>query len=235
MLSIGCGLPASSSSRPPFKAGHLTKVIVRAVAVFCGLAAFTVILVSCSRELSSVTSVTATPNGTSLDVSWAAVAGATGYEVFLSTSPGVSPTSYTQSVAVSSTSTTLTGLTVGDTYYLVVSPTSLYGFSFGPASNVVAVNVTGTPSNPAPVITAITASPDVASVGSTVLFAATASDTDGDTLTYTWYVNGSSVAGPTADLNQYTWNASSTGSYTVKVSVTDGTTTVTAQTSYTVQ
>lgn len=218
------------SGRRGVPAGFLVRSFRRAIIAAVGSMVLSAAITSCSRELPSVASVTATPNGTSLDVSWQAVPGATGYEVFLSPNTNVSPTNYTKSVSVSSTSTTITGLTVGDTYYLLVSPTSLYGFSFGPASSVVAVKVTGTPANPAPVITAITASPDPAPLNSLVLFAATASDTDGDTLTYTWSVNGATVAGPTADLSQYSWNATTAGSYTVTVSVSDGTTTVTAQT-----
>ena len=191
----------------------------------------TLALDSCSRELSSVASVSATPNGTTLVVSWQAVAGATGYDVFLSTSADVSPTSYTQSVSVSSTSTSISGLTVGDTYYLVISPTSLYGFSFGPASQVIAVDLTGKPANPAPVITELTVSPQPATAGTSVLCAATASDTDGDSLTYTWTIDGSTIAGPTADLNQIDWT-STAGTHTVTVTVTDGTTTVTAQSTF---
>ncbi len=187
----------------------------------------TVTLFSCSRELPPVSGITATPNGTSLSVSWKAVAGATGYELFLSSSSSVSPTQYTLNVVSASNSATVTGLTVGDTYYLIVAPTSLNGFSFGTPSEVVAVQVTGAPANPAPVITEINVSPQPATAGTSVLCAATASDTDGDTLTYTWSIDGGTVAGPTADLNQINWT-STAGSHTVTVSVTDGTTTVSA-------
>ncbi len=180
-------------------------------------------------------SVTATPSGSSLIVSWQPVSGATAYDVFLSESPGVSPTSYTEEVVSTTSSATISGLTIGATYYLVVAPTAVSGFSLGPASDVVSVEMTGASATPVPVITAISVSPQVVSSGSSVLFAASATDTDGDTLDYTWTVNGSTVAGPTADLDQYTWIApGTTGSYTVGVTVTDGTTTASATTTVTV-
>ena len=202
------------------------------------IAAVALLLASCAHSLSGVTSVTAVPNGTSIDLSWEAVAGATAYDVFLSTDAGVSPTSYSQQVVATGTSAVFSGLTTGTTYYIIVAATSLYGFSLGAASDVLAVQLTGAPANPAPVITAISAAPSVAAAGSLVLFAVSASDTDGDTLAYTWSVNGGTVAGPTAGLNLYNWTAPSPATattYTVGVQVGDGTTTVSATTTVTVQ
>ncbi|HUZ17066.1 MAG TPA: fibronectin type III domain-containing protein [Spirochaetia bacterium] len=200
-------------------------------------AAALVFLTACARDLAQVQSVSATPNGTSLIVTWQAVPGATDYDLYFSSSPNVSPTSYSQDVTATTTTATVSGLTVGATYYLVVAASTLYGFSLGPASEVVAVDLTGAPANPAPVITEIGASPEVPKAGTSVQFAATASDTDGDTLTYTWAVDGATVAGPTANLNIYYWTASGTSgsSHTVQVTVSDGTTTVSAQTSCTIQ
>jgi fibronectin type 3 domain-containing protein len=194
-----------------------------------------IVLASCARDLSAVESLAAVADGTSLDISWEAVSGATGYEVFLSDSPDVSSQSYTENVLTSSTSTTVSDLTVGDTYYLMVTATSLYGFSVGATSDVISVNITGNPATPVPVITAISASPAVASVGDSVLFAATTSDSSGDTLDYTWSLNGSVIAGPTANLNQYTWTATASGSYTIEVTVTDGSSSASAQTSFSVE
>jgi len=150
--------------------------------LLCSTLAILLLLATCARSLPGVTSVTAVPNGTSIDLSWEAVAGATAYDVFLSTDPNVSSTSYSQEIVATGTSTAVSGLTTGTTYYIIVAATSLYGFSLGTASDVLAVQLTGAPANPAPVITAISASPSVAAAASLVLFAVSASDTDGDTL-----------------------------------------------------
>jgi len=208
------------------------------VLTVCAALALSFFFASCSRSLPGVTSVTAVPNGTSIDLSWNAVAGATAYDVFLSTDASVSPTSSSQELVATGTGTVVSGLTTGTTYYIIVAATSLYGFSLGTASDVLAVQLTGAPANPAPVITAISASPSVAAAGSPVVFATSASDTDGDTLTYTWTVNEGTVAGPTANLNLYSWTAPSPGTpttYTVGVQVTDGTTTASATTTVTVE
>lgn len=84
--------------------------------------------------------------------------------------------------------------------------------------------VTNTP----PVITSVTV-PSTATGGKSVTFTATATDADGDGLTYTWYVDNA-VIGKGAT-KSYTFTKK--GSYKVKVSVFDGTATVTS-TEYTV-
>ena len=197
--------------------------VFRMICVLVALLACATLLSSCSRSLPAVQGAKAIPNGTSIDLSWEPVAGADGYVVFLDTTPDVSPSTYTQQFVETGVNATITDLTVGTSYYLIVVATSLYGFALGPASDVVAVTVTGSPSSAGPVITAISANP------------ATAAENGVSSLTYTWLVNGSIVAGPTADLNQYTWTPSTAGSYTVEVQVTDGTTTVSAATDVTVR
>ena len=194
------------------------------VTVVCGF------LISCSHGLQSVQGVVATPNSTSIALMWEPVSGATGYAVYLDSQSCVCPTMYQRQIATEGIGTTINELTAGTTYYIVVAATSLYGFSLGPMSEVIGVMVTGTAASPLPVITMISASPAVAASGTPILFAATASDSDGDTLNYTWLVDGVVVAGPTDNLSQYTWTAGSTGMHTVEVQVTDGLTTVTATT-----
>ena len=194
------------------------------VVIVCG------VLVSCSRSLQAVQGVVASPNETSITLSWEPVLGSTGYVVYLYTESCVCPTMYEKQITTEEISTTISDLTAGTTYYIVVAATSLYGFSLGPLSEVIGVMVTGSAASPLPVITMISASPSVAAPGTPILFAATASDSDGDTLSYTWLVDDVVVAGPTDNLSQYTWTAGATGTHSVEVQVADGTTVVTATT-----
>ena len=80
-----------------------------------------------------------------------------------------------------------------------------------------------TVTNSSPVLGTVTV-PSTATAGTAVTFSATATDADGDTLTYTWFVNDVSVGQGSS--KSYTFTKK--GTYTVKVSVTDGTATVTS-------
>jgi chitinase len=55
--------------------------------------------------------------------------------------------------------------------------------------------------------------------GSSRIFTVTASDPDGDALTYTWRVDGSVVGG---NANVFTFTGTAPGSHTVNVTVSDG-------------
>ncbi len=74
--------------------------------------------------LSAPTGVMASMGAVSgeIDISWGMVTGAVSYTVYYSSTPGVSKSIYEGFVpGIASTSTTLTGLTPGATYYLVVT------------------------------------------------------------------------------------------------------------------
>jgi len=210
-----------------------TKTLLIIIGVLASLAAA---LTGCSRTLGTVQGLVATPLSTSLSLSWQAVPHASAYDVFISTSSNVSPSNYQITTATAGTAETFTGLTAGTTYYCVVLATSSYGFNEGPYSDVIAVTVggSGTSSNPAPIISALTVWPEPVPASTNALFVASASDSDGDTLTYAWTVDGASLSATT---NQVFWPApAAAGTHTVTVSVSDGVNpAVTSQTTFNVQ
>jgi uncharacterized protein YfaS (alpha-2-macroglobulin family) len=61
--------------------------------------------------------------------------------------------------------------------------------------------------------------PDTARVGDTLTLYVTATDPDGDPLTYTWYVNGTQIGTGSS----VTWSPIEQGTYLVEVKVSDGT------------
>jgi len=70
------------------------------------------------------------------------------------------------------------------------------------------------------VVTAVTVSPTSVQAGGSAGVTVTASDSDGDALTYAYVPNGGSITGTGAAV---TWNAPSQGgNYSVSVTVTDG-------------
>ena len=84
-------------------------------------------------------------------------------------------------------------------------------------------NVTGTgiTQNQSPTINSLTADPTTVSPGGTSKISVSASDPDGDPLSYTWSTTGGSLSSNTGP-GPVTWYApGSTGNYTVTVSVTD--------------
>ena len=76
----------------------------------------TVTILPASTELAApaITSISAA--GTTVNLSWTSIAGATGYRLSRGTSPG----NYTQSLNLAGTSTAVTGLIQGQAYYFVV-------------------------------------------------------------------------------------------------------------------
>jgi len=78
------------------------------------------------------------------------------------------------------------------------------------------------PQNHAPVISSLTANPSGININQTTTITCTASDQDGDTLTYTWAKTGGTFEGSTSG-SSVTWRAPSTeGNYTVECEVSDG-------------
>jgi YVTN family beta-propeller protein len=76
------------------------------------------------------TNVTATAGDEQVTISWDTVSGATSYNIYWSTSSGVSSTSYEGKIEdITETSYTHTGLTNGTTYYYVVIAVNDYGES----------------------------------------------------------------------------------------------------------
>jgi hypothetical protein len=57
-------------------------------------------------------------------------------------------------------------------------------------------------------------------VGTSQVFSVNATDTDGDALTYTWKVNGAVVGGNSSG---FTFASTTAGTFTVNVTVSDGT------------
>lgn len=74
--------------------------------------------------------------------------------------------------------------------------------------------------NSSPVISAIVANPTTTSTGAVSAITCVASDSDGDTLTYTWSAVSGTISGASSQIN---WTApNSTGTYTIDVTVLDG-------------
>src|SRR3990170_871293 len=88
--------------------------------------------------------VTATAGNNQVTVTWDAVPGATSYNIYWSTTAGVTKTTGTQISGITYTSYTHTGLTNGTTYYYVVTTVN----SFGESNE--SSEVSATPQVPAP-------------------------------------------------------------------------------------
>ena len=81
------------------------------------------------RPPSAPTGVNATAGDGQVTISWNSVSGATGYNLYGSTSPGVSKVSYTEKIPNVTTPFTNTGRINGTTYYYVVAAINSYGES----------------------------------------------------------------------------------------------------------
>ena len=88
------------------------------------------------------TGVTATASVSSNVLSWPAVTGATSYNIYWSTTPGVAPSPATMLASTSTGSYVHTGLTAGTTYYYVITATNANGESLP------SVQVSGMPISP---------------------------------------------------------------------------------------
>ncbi|RKQ92253.1 glucose/arabinose dehydrogenase [Solirubrobacter pauli] len=91
----------------------------------------------------------------------------------------------------------------------------------------------GVPANRAPVITATTATPNKGTAPLKPQYDVTATDADGDTLTYAWDLNGDGTTDSTA--KNPTTTFATAGVYTAKVTVSDGTLTASATVVVTVE
>ncbi len=77
---------------------------------------------SLGDPLTAPTNISATPGDKEVTIKWDAGAGATGYNIYWSTSPDVSPSNYTAKISDIAALTFLqSGLTSGTTYYYVVT------------------------------------------------------------------------------------------------------------------
>jgi hypothetical protein len=97
--------------------------------------------------ISAPTNLVATKDGLQSTLYWQPVSGASSYNIYWSTVPGVTPQNGTKISGVTGSTYTHTGLTNGATYYYVV--TAVNGAVEGVPSNQVSVliEVVGTPSN----------------------------------------------------------------------------------------
>ncbi len=100
--------------------------------------------------------------------------------------------------AVAGTSATLSGASfdAGDTVYVVVTP------SDGTDTGAAFTSATATVANTAPVLASVTLTPTTAYEASTLTCTPSASDADGDSVSYTyaWYVDGAAVAATSSTL-----------------------------------
>ncbi|MDP2313789.1 MAG: hypothetical protein Q8P41_12850 [Pseudomonadota bacterium] len=138
---------------------------------------------------------------------------------------------YVNSALIAPVTSTLTGtyFARGNTVYCSATP------SDGTTSGTASVSSTVTISNTAPVISAVTLSPTLVYTSDTITTSVTASDADGDSISYTyaWYINGTLSANTASSLSGTTY-FSKTNTIYVRVTPTDGTTSGSASTSSTV-
>lgn len=81
------------------------------------------------------------------------------------------------------------------------------------------VNITVTKANNSPIISSVVANPTSISTGAVSAITCTASDADGDTLTYTWSAASGTISGTGATIN---WTApASSSTYTISITVSD--------------
>ncbi len=136
--------------------------------------------------------VTATPGSALVMISWSAASGATSYNVYWSTSPGVTPANGTK-IAGATSPYVQTGLTNGTTYYYVVTAVNAIGESAASAQASAQPTAPTPPTAP----TGVTATPGNAQV--TISWAAVAGATSYNlywsTVIGVTTANGSKIAG----------------------------------------
>jgi PKD repeat protein len=105
------------------------------------------------------------------------------------------------------------------TYDIVVKVSDINGGTVQQAWSVNVTNLNQAPTivNFGPVTTDVTVAEESAQI-----FTVTASDPDGDTLTYTWYNNDIPIPGQTGTSYTYGPTYNDSGSYVIKVGVSDG-------------
>lgn len=197
------------------RVGDSAKLLLLSIAAVAALGA-------CSQSIGGVGGIQLEPDGTSLGVSWNPVPQASGYLVYVGTSTSVSSTSYTAFANSTNSSVTIKNLTVGSNYYCVVYAYGMGGLVIGPSSDIVSAYLSGAAAgaaqNSLPAIQALSAYPG--QTAGQVLLAVSASDPDGDTLTYGWSVDGTALATTSP---QVIWQGGAgTGAHSATVTVSDG-------------
>ncbi len=160
--------------------------------------------------------VTAEP-ANSIDLSWSAVGGAVGYNVYRSTTSGSGYVKINGATPVTGTAYVDQNTVPGSTYYYVVTSIDSEGHESTYSAEASATEPVG---NQAPSISSFTAAPNPAdNPYRNVSFTVPASDPDGDALTCTidFGDGSSSSSGSTA-----THGYSTQGTYTAKATVSDG-------------
>jgi alpha-tubulin suppressor-like RCC1 family protein len=151
------------------------------------------------------TGVAATPGNAQVTVSWNAVSGATSYNLYVATAPGVQevPTGlpgYAIHLNVSSPYV-LSGLTNGTTYYVVV--TAVNGVATLGSESVVSAEVSATPTSGSAISVNISPSgPLTVSAGGTISFTVTVNGSTNQNVT--WGTSPSTGCGSVSALNVYT-------------------------------
>lgn len=157
------------------------------------------------------TGVAATPGNGQVTVSWNAVSGATSYNLYVATAPGVQevPTGlpgYAIHLKVASPYV-LSGLTNGTTYYMVV--TAVNGVATLGSESVVSTEVSATPAAGSSVSVSISPSgAQTVSAGGTIAFAVTVSGSTNQNVT--WNISPSTGCGSVSSANVYTAPAAAT-------------------------
>jgi len=155
----------------------------------------------------------------SIDLSWSSVTGAVGYNVYRSTTHG---SGYVKinSDPVAGTFYVDENTTPGATYYYVVTSLNSDGVESAYSPEASATEPLAPPANQAPQITGFTAIPSsLNNPGETTTFNVSATDPDGDSLTYT--INfGDGTANGSGSHVVHTYEAK--GTYTATATVSDG-------------
>ncbi|MBF0548116.1 MAG: S8 family serine peptidase [Candidatus Riflebacteria bacterium] len=156
------------------------------------------------------TNVAAAAGNSQVTLSWSAVSGATGYNIYWSTSSGVAPTNGAKIAGIASPFT-ITGLSNGTTYYYVVTALGANDSESQTSSQVSAIPFSNIPpsvsiTNPAQGATIFS--------GHDVTITANASD-DGSITKVEFYQNGLLLFTDTTYPYTYVWSQPPNGSYTI--------------------
>lgn len=171
---------------------------------------------------SAPTGVSATAGNGQVTISWSDVTGATSYNLYMASQSGVTKSNYsskTGGMAHTGVTSpyTLTGLTNGTTYYFVATAVNSAGES-SESSEVSAAPAA--PNNNPTISSGPTVAPSNIVTSGTATVSVTASDADGDTLSYSWAASSGTISGTGSSV---TYAAPSTaGTYTISVTVSDG-------------
>lgn len=154
------------------------------------------------------TGVAATPGAGQIKVSWNAVAGATSYNLYVATAPGVQEVpsglpGYAIHLNVAS-GYVLSGLTNGTTYYLVVTAVDgIAGVTSLGSESAVSTEVSATPTAGSAISVSISPSgPQTVAAGGSISFAVTVNGSTNQAVT--WSISPSTGCGSVSAANVYT-------------------------------